>query len=193
LLKHVNSIMKDDVVRFAPFRLFLRVVTASVFLLKALAAGTRLGDLQPTVDVLKQTVRDLEKSAIDDIHWAHNFAILLDSHIKRLEQKFFQASRPLTTDHSVAEAQPEAQTQSASASHTLPLSSIHYERGTPNSADDPLQGELFQTTFGIGSEEQWLSIPLDQMIGPLFPTGDYQHLPDLQDSDQWDYLWSMPI
>jgi hypothetical protein len=73
---------------FAPVRLFLRVTTASVFLLNALGLGVSTNRLHDALTVLKHVIAALKVFKPDDLHLGARYATLLEMYVARLHDKF---------------------------------------------------------------------------------------------------------
>jgi hypothetical protein len=74
--------------------LFLRVTTASVFLLKALGLGVSTNRLHDPLTVLKHVIAALKVSKPDDLHFGARYATLLEMYVARLHDKFIPDTRP---------------------------------------------------------------------------------------------------
>lgn len=97
LLAIIVDMHTDQALRYAPVRVFMRTVAASVLLLKTLAIGVRTRQLKSALDLLDRVVRALESSAVDDVHLARHYATLLNSCLQRARSSFATISmRPAT-------------------------------------------------------------------------------------------------
>lgn len=92
VLQKIIKLAETDVLRFAPVRLFLHIITASMFLIKAISLGVRSSQLQSLLDILDQSVQALRTSALDDIHLAGRYATLLETHATGLRQRLTKIS-----------------------------------------------------------------------------------------------------
>jgi hypothetical protein len=117
LLEEVAEMYERYNLRYAPVRVFMRTVAASVLLLKTLAIGVRTSQLKDSLDLLGQTVQALEESAVDDVHLARHYATLLESCLQRARSSFAAASKRQSTPDWVTPTQPANQygTQMATA------------------------------------------------------------------------------
>ena len=79
LLTIIVDLHTEQALRYAPVRVFMRTVAASVLLLKTLAIGVRTRQLKSALELLDRVVRALESSAVDDVHLARHYATLLNS------------------------------------------------------------------------------------------------------------------
>ncbi|GAB7331967.1 hypothetical protein MBLNU13_g03878t2 [Cladosporium sp. NU13] len=97
LLTIIVEMHTNQALRYAPVRVFMRTVAASVLLLKTLAIGVRTRRLKSALDLLDRVVRALELSAVDDVHLARHYATLLNSCLQRARSSFATVSmRPAT-------------------------------------------------------------------------------------------------
>lgn len=92
LLTIIVDMHTDQALRYAPVRVFMRTVAASVLLLKTLAVGVRTRQLNSALDLLDRVVRALESSAVDDVHLARHYATLLNSCLQRARSSFATVS-----------------------------------------------------------------------------------------------------
>jgi hypothetical protein len=92
ILKKVIELAQADKLRFSPVRIFLRVTSSSIFLLKALSLGVRHTKLQESLDVLEKSIQALRSNILDDIHLASRYAILLEVHLSRLRRNLVASS-----------------------------------------------------------------------------------------------------
>lgn len=88
LLTIIVDLHTEQALRYAPVRVFMRTVAASVLLLKTLAIGVRTRQLKSALELLDRVVRALESSAVDDVHLARHYATLLNSCLQRARNSF---------------------------------------------------------------------------------------------------------
>jgi hypothetical protein len=92
--------------RLSPVKVFLRIISAAVFLVKvissphppkslirvltkqALALGRGPTDLNTSFTLLDSTVQILRSTSIDDLHLANRFSVLLESVLKHIRARF---------------------------------------------------------------------------------------------------------
>jgi hypothetical protein len=91
--------------RFAPFRMFSRMISASIFLLKALALGASKVKLIESLHVLDRAILALRSSNLDEVHLAEQYAELLMIQVSALRTSFessalFLSSKKKKTTHS---------------------------------------------------------------------------------------------
>ncbi|KAH1710913.1 hypothetical protein KXX40_009121, partial [Aspergillus fumigatus] len=68
ILTHIISLPGPKPLSFYPVRVFLRVISSSIFILKALALGARPTKLQESLDLLDQAIAVLDSDLLDDIY-----------------------------------------------------------------------------------------------------------------------------
>jgi hypothetical protein len=97
ILKKVIELAQADKLRFSPVRIFLRVTSSSIFLLKALSLGVRHTKLQESFDILERSIQALRSNILDDVHLASRYAILLEVHLSRLRRNLVASSSSSST------------------------------------------------------------------------------------------------
>ncbi|KAL2274819.1 hypothetical protein FJTKL_02721 [Diaporthe vaccinii] len=127
-LRITAALAQRNILRYAPVGVFLRITTASVFLLKALAVGVSATRLRRSLDTLTRAISALRASAPDDLHLCGRCATLLETSLNRLHGSFVPSSRP----PSFATRPPSAEREGTTASGA---------EADPNSGVD-FQGDL---------------------------------------------------
>lgn len=74
--------------------MFSRMISASIFLLKALALGVRRTKLAESLQVLEMAISALQTSNLDDIHLAAQYGELLKIQVDRLRRSFESSGTP---------------------------------------------------------------------------------------------------
>lgn len=149
-------------------RVFIRVIGASIFLLKALGLGAHTSSFQAPLAILDQSVLALGSSALDDMHLASQYAALLDLHVARFRQRLIPSSVPpgiLAPDFDFEWEGGGARAGGADGDASLPSD--------------------FQM-----SADDWLSLPFDPSMAP-FGLEASSEMPEIEDST-WDFLWNLP-
>lgn len=174
--------------KYAPVGMFLRITTASVFLLKALAVGVSATRLRRSLDTLTRAISALRSSAPDDLHLCGRYATLLETSLNRLHDSFVPSSRP----PSFATRPPSAEREATAAA--APAAGAETDAGG---------GEVFQSEMGqlpgldcdaMGGmmddgDDSWLSLPLDPSMVPfgMDASNGFQWLGD----DSLDFIFSL--
>lgn len=173
LLQKVTTLAENGALRFSPVRIFLRITSSSIFLLKALSLGVRNAKLQESLDILTKSIQALRSSSLDDIHLASRYATLLDSLLSRLRRSFVlsnknpKVSRSTTRPSSVTPL-PKNQnaspaTQGLQASPQQPQQQQQQQQQLPH----PLQQTQVQySPEGVGSAP--MNSSMDVSNNPVF-------------------------
>lgn len=168
ILQSAITLAGSGSLRFCPVRVFVRIIGASIFLLKALGLGAHTANLQASLAVLDQSILALHQSSPDDMHLASQFASLLELHIARFRQLLIPSSVPPGIS-------------------TLDFS-FEWEGGgglaEGGNSNTNLSSDL-QT-----SADDWLSLPFDPSMAP-FGAGESYEMPEIEDGT-WDFLWNLP-
>ncbi|CAI7578183.1 unnamed protein product [Penicillium viridicatum] len=71
---------------FSPMRILFRTISASIFLMKALALGVRNSKLQEALQILDRAIVTLQDNNHDDVHLKSRYAALLQVQVSRLRE-----------------------------------------------------------------------------------------------------------
>ena len=101
ILSHVISLsqlrpqfQQKPPLRHLPIGVFLRIISSSAFLLKALSLGVRMAKLHESLRLLDQAIVVLQSGSWDDdFHLIAQYATLLETNVSRLRQTFASCSR----------------------------------------------------------------------------------------------------
>ena len=184
ILRKVIALANTDSLRFWPVRLFLRITTASIILLKAISLGIRNAELQSSLDILDRSIQALRSSNLDDVHLAARYATLLDLHVTRLKHAFVvnshksRMTRMATRRSSPLDPQDNFQRTGTSALDAA----IGCDIGTNGTNPQPLH-EL--------SADDWLTLPFDPTMAPFAPGGTVA-FPGLE-GNGLDFIWNLPL
>ncbi|EGE04445.1 C6 transcription factor [Trichophyton equinum CBS 127.97] len=175
LLQKVTTLAENGALRFSPVRIFLRITSSSIFLLKALSLGVRNAKLQESLDILTKSIQALRSSSLDDIHLASRYATLLDSLLSRLRRSFVlsnknpKVSRSTTRPSSVT---PLSKTQNASPAtqglQASPQQPQQQQQQQQQQLPHPLQQTQVQqySPGGVGSAP--MNSSMDVSNNPVF-------------------------
>ncbi|OBT58229.1 hypothetical protein VE04_01304 [Pseudogymnoascus sp. 24MN13] len=139
ILKKSISLSQSGQLIHAPMRTYVRIVSASIFLLKAISLGARNTDIQTSLDVLDEFIQALQISTTDEVHLGSRYATLLERHVRRFRRNFvglFKASKAGLHRPSTLNVPPYAQMTSSSLNHLSPRQNDHAAN-----SDGPLNGE----------------------------------------------------
>lgn len=151
--------------RYAPVRVFMRTVAASVLLLKTLAIGVRTRQLKSALDLFDRVVQALESSAVDDVHLARHFATLLNSCLQRARSSFATVSMRAATPGWTTPTHT-TNPHGGQAAAALTATQCPEPNGTARSNDD--------APFGLEGDDWWAlpSGPENDIFSDLIP-GDH--------------------
>ncbi|KAL3474160.1 hypothetical protein BJX99DRAFT_271890 [Aspergillus californicus] len=158
-----------------PMRVLSRMISSSIFLLKALALGVRKTKLQESLHLLDTAIVSLLSNRLDDIHLVSRYAALLKTHVSRLRQTFASSGRVGGQSNGLS----QNDTHSVDAPGQLPQTEMAWD---PSMMDWSGQIDL----------EDWLSLPLDPLMAPF---GSWDGPPEFGlDADclDLDFIWNLP-
>ncbi|RAH80664.1 Zn(II)2Cys6 transcription factor [Aspergillus japonicus CBS 114.51] len=89
-LDRISSLSQSGLTRYMPVRVFFRTVSASIFLLKALALGAPCTRLQSALATLETAIALLQELLVEDeLHLGGRYATLLGVVVSRLRKSLF--------------------------------------------------------------------------------------------------------
>ncbi|RYP41642.1 hypothetical protein DL767_000847 [Monosporascus sp. MG133] len=179
-LKLAIRLAEKKVLTFAPLSMFLRITTASVFLLKGLGLGVSTTKLRDSLDILTRAIAALRTCQSDDLHLSSRFATLLEMYVIRLQEKFIPAARP-----------PGYGTRPASVHSQAPTSidDNHTDWQMDFGSQIPSIDSMGVINAESGIDERWLTLPLDPSLVPFVPD-DCQGFQWLGDGSL-DFVWNL--
>lgn len=176
--------------QYLPIRIFLRIISSSVFLLKALSLGVRMAKLHESLRLLDQAILVLQSGGWDnDFHLIAQYATLLDIHVSRLRQTFASSSR-LEKEREV-ECRKEGldQEEETRDINTIGQPGPVGEEASATSTWDP---SMIDWANQIDHPGDWLSLPLDSLMAP-FGSWDGGLATDLDSGYlDLDFIWNLP-
>ncbi|RHZ54625.1 putative C6 transcription factor [Aspergillus thermomutatus] len=185
ILEKVTQLAEIGALRFSPVRIFVRITSASIFLMKALSLGTRQAKFRESLDVLERTIQALRSNALDDIHLSTRYATLLETHVSRLRRNLLASSKSLkrrrgsTTQHSMA---PPSYA-SATGDEYAPLI---MNAPVPQNMSD--MG--FTPSLNDIAADDWLSLPFDPSMAP-FNISSMGQFPAYE-GGALNFIWNLP-
>ncbi|KAL2837959.1 hypothetical protein BJY01DRAFT_39035 [Aspergillus pseudoustus] len=175
ILTHIISLAD---LKCLPMRVLSRMISSSIFLLKALALGVRKTKLQESLHLLDTAVAALLSNPLDDIHLVAQYAELLKTHVSRLRQTF------------ASSVPSEGQNNGANQDEWLITEEAAQISGTDTAWGSNMMDWSSEGPLDLGD---WLSLPLDPLMAPF---GAWDGGPtDLGlDSDllDLDFIWNLP-
>ncbi|KAF2640485.1 hypothetical protein P280DRAFT_451215 [Massarina eburnea CBS 473.64] len=176
ILQKVVQLYESGALRYSPVRIFLRITTSSIYLIKGLSLGSRNQKLQSSLDILDNAIRAMRSSTLDDMHLASRYATLLDLHVARLRESFVASARP----------------------PRIPSRGVSIENNNTNGMDflsNHNAGQsgiasLAEDVKGMMPDDDWLALPFDPSMAPfgLDSTQSFQGF----DDGTLDFIWNLP-
>lgn len=164
ILELISELSDQGILVYAPARVTLRAISASIFLMKGLGVGVTATKLQESLRVLRRAITCLQSSTVDELQLGGRYATLLDLHLSHLENSFVASSYPLYL-----------------ATRT------HMNDVVPGQQHSAAQNVLDNLDYNA---EDWLTLPYDSTFASL-DVGDCQGFAVLDDGDL-DFLWNLP-
>ena len=202
ILAEATKLSEDGLLGFCPARLFLRIVAASIFLLKAISLGSRETDVRNSLAQLEKCIKALKANRVDDIHLSSRYAMLIARHVRRFKRNFrvkrhglHQSGRPsgraspdgaVKTSGSMNNGQTEEQQEVVAASINI---------NTPGTLEQLMVDPLSDTAMYDFSQaplpdwDDWLAQPFNPQIAP-FGNDGLQPVAGLA-LDSLDFLWDI--
>ena len=182
VLRITTKLHQSGVLRFAPVSVFMRVTSASVFLLKGLGIGAKNSRLQEALGTLTLTIDALKASKPDDLHLGARYAELLETHLLQLQEKFVPAAKP-PMFHGASLSVDRTMPQHPSADNA-PWDTCSTRNGVSDMV--PLQSApKVCGTF----DDSWLTLPFDPSL-MSFAVDELQGLQGLGD-DSLNFIWNL--
>lgn len=183
ILQKVTQLAEVGALRFSPVRIVLRVISASIFLMKALSLGTREATLHESLEVLEKSISALKSNALDDVHLSTRYATLLDMHVSRLRRNLLASSKTAKNNRGTARPSSMGPPPWPDNNGARPT-----QMNTPVSQD--LTSELgYLPTFN-NVPDDWLSLPFDPSMAP-FRTSSGGQFP-MYEGGALDFIWNLP-
>ena len=154
-------------IQHLPIRVFLRIISSSIFLLKALVLGSRIAEAYTSLDLLDKTIAMLQSSPLEDLHLVLRYAELLHVHVSQLRRSFDTLSSTNEQEPTGIRTDEHDFPASDYHSHLLSQGSRHQSsqpttQTQPIKQDDPLAAE-----GNCIIPDEWLEFPLDPLMAPF--------------------------
>lgn len=178
ILQKTTQLAESGALRYSPVRIFLRITTSSIYLIKSLSLGVRNAKLQSSLDILDRAIHAMRSSTLDDMHLASRYATLLELHVARLRESFVVSSRPPRLPSHNATLDKNATTgMDFLNNHNAGSSGI---------------AALAEDVTGLMPDDDWLALPFDPSMAP-FGLDTQQSFQGFDDGTlNLDFLWNMP-
>lgn len=199
ILQTTVELAEAGMLRYAPVRVFIRITSASIFLLKAISLGTRNAELLKSLDVLDHCIQALRSSTLDDIHLSSRYGMLIERHVARFRRNF--RVQPKSASGVVARSQislaPSSTTQfnnyNNNDNNNTSSSSIAPKPAQANTLyDSNNPSNMYSTQRPMDDlvlDDDWLTQPFDPMLAP-FGLGADQTASGFE-MDSLDFLWNL--
>ncbi|EAA65058.1 hypothetical protein AN1893.2 [Aspergillus nidulans FGSC A4] len=178
VLQKASELGEAGALKFSPVRIFLRITTSSIFLMKALSIGTRHAKLRESLDIIERCIQALKSNALDDIHLSTRYAALLETHVSRLRRNLL-ASKATRSTNGYTVRSPLADTGAEDSTPTI---------GVPAGQIVPELGSV--PTFQNMAADDWLSLPFDPSMAPFGMSGGGQF--PAYEGGALNFIWNLP-
>ncbi|KAF2016478.1 hypothetical protein BU24DRAFT_202519 [Aaosphaeria arxii CBS 175.79] len=175
ILQKTTQLAESGALRYSPVRIFLRITTSSIYLIKGLSLGVRNAKLQSSLDILDNAINALRQSVFDDMHIASRYSTLLELHVKRLRESFVVSSRPPRLPSG-------ADSMDKGATRCMDFLNSHNAGGSGIAA-------LAEDVTGLMPEDDWLALPFDPSMAP-FGLDSQQNFQGFDDGTL-DFIWNL--
>ncbi|KAF9895075.1 hypothetical protein FE257_004704 [Aspergillus nanangensis] len=179
--------------QYLPISIFHRVISASIFLLKALVLGVRATQVQECLDLLDQVSDTLQASVLDDVHLVTRYAVLLKMHVERVRRTFTSALASAPDAEGAAEEAGDEVDNAENIARDVDMA-MDMEMQASLHTDVPHQ-PLPRWSDGLGAgADDWFSFPIDPLMAPF---GGWDGIAD----EEWgldssyldlDFIWNLP-
>lgn len=177
ILRTAIKLSESHGILYAPVRIYVRIIIASMFLIKGMSLGVASAKLRVALDILNKVIAALRSEALDDMHLGSRYATLLELHLDRLQKNFTPSTRPphIAFSAQSVEYQGNGNVQSGTniADFSVP-------------SNDLAAGGMDLSS--AGAIEDWLTLPLDPSLA---------FFPDQGNGLSWlgdgcmDFIWNL--
>ena len=204
ILSAAIELSEDGLLQYCPVRIYLRIVSASVFLLKSISLGSREADVSTSLKILERCISALQINRADDIHLSSRYATLISRHVQRFKRNFRVKKAVLPPNVSVHQSRAvspsalNAHNSQAGLISIQPQQQQQHEATTYSSGTQPIPSNVDNTAAATLGQfdftanvfmEDWLAQPFDPQIAPFgtnyMPGGAGIAL------DSLDFLWNI--
>ncbi|KAL4785251.1 hypothetical protein BJX76DRAFT_186739 [Aspergillus varians] len=182
VLQKASELGETGALKFSPVRIFLRITTSSIFLMKALSIGTRHAKLRESLQILERCIQALKSNSLDDIHLSTRYAALLETHVSRLRRNLLASSKVTKSSYGCTTRSSPAPPQDATSEGSTPAT------GFPAAQTIPELG--FVPSFDDLTADDWLSLPFDPSMAPFGISGGGQF--PAYEGGALNFIWNLP-
>ncbi|KAE8392812.1 C6 transcription factor [Aspergillus alliaceus] len=182
ILQKVIQMAEDGVLRFCPVRIFLRITSSSIFLMKALSLGTRQSTLRESLDILERSIQALRSNALDDIHLSTRYAALLEMHVARLRRNLLASSKTVKNSQGTASRPSMGVPSSTGHGNNTPMMDVPMPQNISEMGFIPSLNDV--------AADDWLSLPFDPSMAP-FGISSAGQFPAYE-GGALNFIWNLP-
>lgn len=160
---------------FAPSRLKISVISATVFLLKALSVGSNNTDVQDALSILYQCTARLKSTPVDDMDFALRYASLVETHASQFKANLVSSRNTGADTHMTTGATP-----------------YNLAFGTPIAHPNHSPDFIGSMNLGMAGTDDsfFMGLPFDAGIAPFQHSSDQLSMG--LDADSLNFLWNLP-
>jgi hypothetical protein len=173
VLQKAVRLAETGALHYAPVRVILRTVTASIFLIKSLSLGVPKTKLDSSLEILDKCINALRTSTMEDGHLAARYATLLELHVTRLRSNLIISARP-----------PMLPPRAGSIDGAASLAFLHNQNAGPSGI-----ASLAESVTDMMYSDDWFSLPFNTSMAP-FELGNAQAYGT--DEGNLDFFWDLP-
>jgi hypothetical protein len=196
ILGIATKLSDDGLLAFCPVRVFLRIVAASIFLLKAISLGAKEADATASLRLLEKCIEALMLRQADDIHLSSRYADLIARHVRSFKRNLRYSRRPKVPEMSTAPEDRSTNLSLPVCSQQLDNQQMQSSTSAAGNAHTPFpattvtQDTAFNYTHDIDADTfDWLAQPFDPQFLP-FSLEASQPASGLA-IDSLDFLWNL--
>ncbi|KAK5988265.1 Transcriptional activator ARO80 [Cladobotryum mycophilum] len=156
ILETVIKLANDNHLKYIPTRLHIRIASASIYLIHALALGARQSELTRSIALVDSAVNALRVHAVDDVHLGVRYASLLQKHLKGLRKRFIRAQDTVSSF-----PLPQYETGSGGSDVPLPITNTSGEKASSAGPSNSSWGDAGTPMSG----SDWVAIPMEASNG----------------------------
>jgi len=170
----VEKMYPGGYLKHAPIRIYLRILGASMFLLKTFVLGAKEHDVTTSLALIHSTIDALRHASVDDVHVALRFADLLETLTNRIQARVVKilptgsATTNATTDTSANTPPPQATPPKAKVKMPPPPTPSMLQTDVTRGEYAYDGAEIPDTEFYFHGYEDWLALPIDPIVGAGF-------------------------
>jgi hypothetical protein len=174
----VHQMFPHGYLKHAPVRIYLRILSAAMFLLKTFALGAKEVEVKESMELIEGVCECLRQAAVDDVHLGLRFADLLGGLVGRVRQRFVRMSHgsPQPQQRQGAEVEQDGAAVGETQNGHTPCAGSYAATPTMMQQQGGMGevGSEYEIPGGGGAgggcgwgwgNEDWLALPLDPIVG----------------------------